>query len=158
MRGFVRFFRPLWLTSYGQQTWFEIIDHRWQPGLLMAYHYSDVIMSMTASQITSLTIVYSTFQSGADQRKTSKPRVTGLYAGNSPVTGEFPAQSSSNAEMFQFDDVIMTTIRWHSISQHHKVLINSYLHNQDETEKISWSAFVHYKYDTFAINRKPYLA
>ena len=31
-------------------------------------------------------------------KKTSKLRVTGLFAGNSPVAGEFPAQSSSNAE------------------------------------------------------------
>ena len=31
-------------------------------------------------------------------KKTSKPRVTGLYAGNSPETGEFPAQMASNAE------------------------------------------------------------
>ena len=31
-------------------------------------------------------------------RKTSKRRVTGLYAGNSRVTGEFPAQRASNAE------------------------------------------------------------
>ena len=30
--------------------------------------------------------------------KTSKLRVTGLCAGNSPVTGEFPAQMASNAE------------------------------------------------------------
>ena len=31
-------------------------------------------------------------------KKTSKPRVTGLCAGKSPVTGEFPAQMASNAE------------------------------------------------------------
>ena len=31
-------------------------------------------------------------------KKTSKPRVTGLCAGNSPVTSEFPAQTASNAE------------------------------------------------------------
>ena len=31
-------------------------------------------------------------------RKTSKLRVTGLCTGNSPVTGEFPAQMASNAE------------------------------------------------------------
>ena len=30
--------------------------------------------------------------------KTSKLRVTGLCAGNSPETGEFPAQMASNAE------------------------------------------------------------
>ena len=31
-------------------------------------------------------------------KKTSKLRVTGLYAGNSPGTGEFPAQMARNAE------------------------------------------------------------
>ena len=31
-------------------------------------------------------------------KKSSKLRVTGLCAGNSPVTGEFPAQRASNAE------------------------------------------------------------
>ena len=31
-------------------------------------------------------------------KKTSKLRVTGLCAGNSPLTGEFPAQMASNAE------------------------------------------------------------
>ena len=31
-------------------------------------------------------------------KKTSKLRVTGLCAGNSPVTGEFPARKASNAE------------------------------------------------------------
>ena len=40
-------------------------------------------------------------------KKTSKPCVTGLCEGNSPVTGEFPTERASNAEMFLFDDVIM---------------------------------------------------
>ena len=35
---------------------------------------------------------------GRRSKKTSKTRVTGLCAGNSPVTGEFPAQMASNAE------------------------------------------------------------
>ena len=61
-------------------------------------HYNDVIMSVMASQVTSLTVVYSTVYSGADQRQTSKLSVTGLYEGNSPVTGEFPTQRTSNAE------------------------------------------------------------
>ena len=55
-------------------------------------------MGAIASQITSLTIVYSIFYSGADQSKKSKLRVTGLSVGNSPVIGEFPAQRASNAE------------------------------------------------------------
>ena len=55
-------------------------------------------MGVMASQITSLMIVYSTFYSKRRWKKTSKPRVTGLCAGNSPVTGEFPAQRASNTE------------------------------------------------------------
>ena len=66
-------------------------------------------MSVITSQITSLAIVYSIAYSGADKKK-SKLRVTGLCAGNSPGTGEFPAQRSSHAEMFPFDDVIMRGI------------------------------------------------
>ena len=64
-------------------------------------HYNDVIMGVMASQITSLTIVYTTAYSGADQRKKRKKkklRVSGLCVVNSPVTGEFPTQMASNVE------------------------------------------------------------
>ena len=54
-------------------------------------------MGAMASQITSLTIVYQAFIQ-AHIKNTSKLRVTGLCAGNSPVTGEFSAQMASNAE------------------------------------------------------------
>ena len=50
-------------------------------------------MGTVASQITSLTIVYTTVYSDADQKKTSKLSVTGLCVGNSPGT-----QMASNAE------------------------------------------------------------
>ena len=52
---------------------------------LWTYHNSDVIMSPMASQITSITIVYSTVYSGVDERK-HQFRVTDLCEGNSPVT------------------------------------------------------------------------
>ena len=55
-------------------------------------------MSAIASQITSPMIVYSTVYPRRRSRKTSKLRITGLCRGNSPVTGEFPAQRASNAE------------------------------------------------------------
>ena len=55
-------------------------------------------MSAMASQIISVSIIYSAVYSGADQLKTSKLRITGLWEGNSPVTDEFPAQRASNAE------------------------------------------------------------
>ena len=61
-------------------------------------HYNDVTMSAITSQITSLAIVYWTVYSRHRSKKTSKLRVTGLCARNSPETGEFPAQRASNAE------------------------------------------------------------
>ena len=64
-------------------------------------HYNDVIMGTMASQMTSLTIVYSTAYSDADQRKHQKHRVTGLCAGNSPH--KWPV----TRKMFPFDDVIL---------------------------------------------------
>ena len=59
-----------------------------------AKHYNDVIMGAMASQITSLTIVYSTVYSRRKSKKTSELRVTGLCAGNS--------QRASNAENVSF--------------------------------------------------------
>ena len=61
-------------------------------------HYSDVILTPIASQITNLTIVYSAVYLRRRSKKTSTLRVTGLCVGNSPVTGEFSAQRASNAE------------------------------------------------------------
>ena len=55
-------------------------------------------MGAMASQITSRTIVYSTVYLRCRSKKTSKLRVTGLCAGNSPVTGEFLVQKASSAE------------------------------------------------------------
>ena len=81
-------------VSLGQESYFASIS--WY--VIPRNHYNDVIMGTMASQITSPTIVYSTIYSGADQRKPSKLRVTGLCVGNSPGTDEFPAQKASNAE------------------------------------------------------------
>ena len=41
----------------------------WNPILIAVVHYADVIMSTITSQITSLTVVYSTVHSGKDKRK-----------------------------------------------------------------------------------------
>ena len=58
-------------------------------------------MGAIASQITSLTIVYLAVYSGADQRK--------HQISASLAFGEFPTQMTSNANMFPFDDVIMSS-------------------------------------------------
>ena len=75
--------------------------------LWMDFHYSDIIMGQIASQITSLTIVYSTIYSDADQRihqsSTSLAFVQGIHRQlvNSPH--KWPV----TRKMFPFDDVIM---------------------------------------------------
>ena len=70
-------------------------------------HYDDVIMDTMASRITSLTIVYSTVYSGADQRKhqssASLAFVRGIHRG--PVNS--PQKWPVTRKMFPFDDVIM---------------------------------------------------
>ena len=74
---------------------------------VMARHYNDVIMGTIASQITSLTIVYSTVYSDADQRKhqssASLAFVWGIRRG--PVNS--PHKWPVTRNMFPLDDVIM---------------------------------------------------
>ena len=73
-------------------------------------HYTDVIMGAMASQIISLTIVYSTVYSGTYQRKhqcsTSLAFVRGIHLW--PVNS--PHKGPVTRKMFQFDDVIMITL------------------------------------------------
>ena len=61
-------------------------------------HYSDIVMSVVTSQITGVSNVYSTVCSDVDQRKHQSSASLAFVGGNSPVTGEFPAQRDSNAE------------------------------------------------------------
>ena len=58
-------------------------------------HYDDVIMGAIASQITSLTIVYSAVYSEADKKNIKAPHHWHLCG---EYTGEFPTQMASNAE------------------------------------------------------------
>ena len=71
-------------------------------------HCNDVIMGAVASQITSLTIVYSSVYSGADQRKhqssASLAFVRGIH--RSPVNAPHKGPVTRR-KMFPFGDVIM---------------------------------------------------
>ena len=75
--------------------------------------YNDVIMGVTASQITSLSRLIR-----RRSTKISKLHVTGLCAGNSPETGEFPAQRASNTEnvsiWWRHHDYF---VRWSAVNQ-----------------------------------------
>ena len=79
-----------------------------------ARHYNDVIMNTMTSQITSLTIVYSTVYKGADQKNhqssASLAFVWGIHRG--PVKS--PHKGPVTRKMFPFDDVIMWRIDAHS--------------------------------------------
>ena len=76
-----------WFWKLSQALWCEAIMSA------LSGHYSDVIMSIMASQITILTIVYGLFK--LNSQKTSKLRVTGLCEGNSLVTGASNAENVS---------------------------------------------------------------
>ena len=75
--------------------------------MFIMVHYNDAIMGSMASEITSLTIVYSAVYSGADQRKhqssASLAFVRGIHRG--PVNS--PHKGPVTRKMFPFDDVIM---------------------------------------------------
>ena len=60
-------------------------------------HYDDIMKGM-AFQITDVTSACSNVFLRRRSKDASKPRVTGLCGGNSPVTGEFPVQRESSAE------------------------------------------------------------
>ena len=78
-------------------------------------HYDGVIMGAIASPITSLTIVYSTVYSGADQRKhqssASLVFVWGTHRGPVNSQHKWPVNSQHKGpvtrKMFPFDDVII---------------------------------------------------
>ena len=80
-------------------------------------HDNDVIMNVIASQITSLTIVYSNIYSGTDQRKHQSSASLAFVRGIrwSPVNSSH--KGPVTWKMFPFDDVIMFTFtRSHSLS------------------------------------------
>ena len=79
-----------------------VSSHREAPHCL---HYNDVIMGAIASQITSLTIVYSTVYSETDQRKHQSSASLAFVQGI-PVNSlhKWPA----TWKMFPFDDAIMS--------------------------------------------------
>ena len=73
------------------------------------WHYSDVIMDVIASQITSLAIVYSTVYSSADQRKHESSASLAFVWGIHRGSGNSPHKWPVTRIMVPFDDVIMTS-------------------------------------------------
>ena len=103
------------------------------------YRYGDVIMGVIASEITSLTIVYSTVYSDADQRKhqssASLAFVWGIHRGlvNSPH--KWPA----TRKMFPFDDVITRTHGTYSVADAGSIRA----HISNNTHGYMWEVITH---------------
>ena len=105
---------------------------------ILILHYTDIIMGTIASQITSLTIVYSTIYSDADQRKyqnsASPAFVRGIH--RRPVNS--PHKWPVTRKMFPFDDLIMftsITVVMYAISCHIGPRYNSTRLNIDGLEQ-----------------------
>ena len=72
-------------------------------------HYNDVIMSAVASQITSISIIYSTVYSGADQRKHQSSASLAFVRRIQRWLVNSPHKGPVTRKMLPFDDVIMKT-------------------------------------------------
>ena len=108
------------------------IHNRLTKAMICNLHYGDVIMGTVASEITSLTIVYSTVWSDADQRKHQSSAllafVRGIHRG--PVNS--PHKWPVTRKMFPFDDVIMVEV---NMTQYH---VSNCL-GPDRCETIIWT-------------------
>ena len=78
-----------------------------QSSMLLFLHYNDVTTNTMSSQITSLTIVYSTVYSGADQRKHQSTASLDFVRGIHRWPVNSPRKGPVTQKMLPFDDVIM---------------------------------------------------
>ena len=74
-------------------------------------HYNDVIMGTIASQITSLTSVYSSVYSGADQSKHQSSASLAFVREIHRRPENSPHKWPVTRKMFPFDDVIMKMLK-----------------------------------------------
>ena len=88
-------------------------------------HYNDVIMGAMASQITSITIVYSIVYSDADQTKHQSSASLAFVRGIHRLPVDSPHKWPVTRKMFPFDDVIMQSVIL--INFHDMQLINQYI-------------------------------
>ena len=71
------------------------------------FHYSDVIMSAIASEITGVSIVYSIICSGADQRKYQSSTSLAFVRGIHWWPAKSPHKGPVMQKMFPIDDIIV---------------------------------------------------
>ena len=127
-------------NSWSKCLYFFLFQCRIIPKLvhIRVHHYRDIIMSATASQIASLTVVYSTVLFSEHQSSTSQTFVRGIHRW--PVNS--PRKGPVTWKMFPFVDVIMirsrfggdnrlyrlskSTCEWASIQGHNSWHLNAW--------------------------------
>ena len=84
-------------------------DNKNMQQIICSSHYDDAIMIAMASQITSLTIVYSTAYLGTDERKHQSPASLAFVRGIHRTGDRWIPRTKwpVTRKMFPFDDVIM---------------------------------------------------
>ena len=88
-------------------TWWRPAFRRNKASKLCLNHYGDVMMGAIASQITSLTIFYSTVYSDADQRKHQSSVSLAFVRGIHRWPVNSPHKGPITRKMFPFHDVII---------------------------------------------------
>ena len=87
-----------------------VVKFKWTK--LTRNRYNDVKMSAMASQIASLTIVYSSVYSGANQRKYQSPASLAFVRGIHQWPVNSPHKRTIMVKMFPFDEVNMWQESW----------------------------------------------
>ena len=137
---------PLYPPCIPRRVLIQAIHHVWEYYLYVVawMYYNDVIMGTIASQITTVTIVYSTVYSDADERKhkssASLAFVWGIHRGPVNSPHEWPV----TRKMFPFDDVIM--VFKHLIN----LLFKASLRIDDTVLAVSNNGFLNTKYFCFS--------
>ena len=103
----------LWINwvrpwKQGLMKWLISLSYSVTSNLIPAAdHYGDVIMGAIASQITSLTIVFSIFYSDADKKKHQSSASLAFVRGIHRFPVNSPHKRPVTRKMFPFDDIIM---------------------------------------------------
>ena len=124
---------------------------------ILCKHHNNVIMGSIASPITSLTIVYSTVYSDADQRKhhssASPAFVQGIHRG--PVNS--PHIWPVTQKTFPFDDVIMSHMKYQlteKYAPHFKHLIIYWQNWLSDLRPLRYLTMNHFTYNNrYKVNK-----
>ena len=103
-------------------------------------HYNDVIMDTMASQITSLTIVYSTVHSGVDQGKHQSSASLAFVRGIHRWPVNSPHKWPVTRTMFPFDDVIINFLIRFTVCVH-CVLWATELTDHNKLRHVFWQGW-----------------